>query len=656
MLVHLSNTLPVLTFFQLGASQLNTFEIFLNNAVHGIQGMGIISGMMNVAYAILLVGFLWELYQTALHGGDVKGLGKAAVKYLATALVVQAWPDVFIQVNTAFVHAGQWMTNAGGVSNVLDTWQQQLGDQFKQEGVQHMWNLITGEIAGLLDAILIFIAYLLYPIATLIFGFFYMLMGSVLFIFGPIVVSLLPLGVTNRLAKSYIEHIFIWNSWPLLYGGLGLLISAVHINNMPTLLSSQNFLGGLQGMEGSLMVGLISIVYSVAIAVIPFMAKSIVTGDVGSAARHMLSAATAAVTAGVGAAAGVAAGLSAAKAGAAANGGNSANAANATSPGGTKNSPLLGGNNQPAPPQPPPVPNANAPTNSAQNSSSNSPSSSNNAPAPGSNSAESSPGGSSNAPSAGGKESAASSGSSSPSGSQTPKTAAEKAAQSNNASAKQIAAGLESIHDGANEDRHSASEEGTGGPEITPASANHTDEAKPKSSPASSDPQPRAASGNSGSNGGGQKGAPSQKQGQASQSSSRSGNGSQGSAPRAPNPQHGLGTWGAYHAARIATQGAATAGGAIASGVKQVASAAQNPADAGKKIGISAGSSIGGMVKKANDAKNAVSEGVDKISHPARTVSDAAQGAKNTAKDAVSGMKEGFQQAYNHSKNQDEES
>src|SRR5258708_14871754 len=107
MLMHLSNTLPVLTFFQLGASQLNTFEIFLNNAVHGIQGMGIISGMMDVAFAILLGGFLWELYRPALHGADVKGPGKSAVKYLATDLVVQAWPDVFIQGNTAFVHEGQ---------------------------------------------------------------------------------------------------------------------------------------------------------------------------------------------------------------------------------------------------------------------------------------------------------------------------------------------------------------------------------------------------------------------------------------------------------------------------------------------------------------------------------------------------------------------
>src|SRR5277367_5433665 len=367
MVLHLANALPVMVFFQLGSSQLNTFENFLTNAVGGISGMGITAGMMNVSYVILLVGFLWELYGTVLHGGDVRGLGRGAVKYLATALVVQAWPYVFTQVNAAFVHAGQWMTNAGGASNVLDTWMSQLKDLYNQDGTEHMWNLITGEVAGLLDAILIFIAYLLYPIVTLIFGFFYMLMGSVLYIFGPIVIALLPLGIANRLAKSYVEHIFIWNAWPILYGGLGLLISVVHLNNMSTVLASQNFLGGLQNMEGALMVGLISIVYSCAIAVIPFMAKSIVTGDVGSAARHMLSAATTALAAGVGAAAGVSAGLGAAKA-VAAGGGNSANAANAATPGGGKNAPALGNSNQPAPPQPPPTTNANSPASPAQDS------------------------------------------------------------------------------------------------------------------------------------------------------------------------------------------------------------------------------------------------------------------------------------------------
>jgi hypothetical protein len=199
--------LPMLALLQLGGNQLNTFENFLQTAVSGIQGSGVITGMMNVAYVIMLVGFLWEVYQSALHGGDVKGLGKSMVKYLATALVVQAWPTVFVDVNHAFVNAGSWMTAQGGAANVLDTWMSNLKDQFNQQGFQHTWNLIAGEMAGLIDAVLIFIAYLLYPIVTVIFGFFYLMMGSVLYIAGPLVISLLPLGATNRLAKAYIENV-----------------------------------------------------------------------------------------------------------------------------------------------------------------------------------------------------------------------------------------------------------------------------------------------------------------------------------------------------------------------------------------------------------------------------------------------------------------
>ena len=341
--------LPMLALLQLGGNQLNTFENFPADRGGRHPGSGVIAGMMNVAYVIMLVGFLWEVYQSALHGGDVKGLGKSMVKYLATALVVQAWPTVFVDVNHAFVNAGSWMTTQRGAANVLDTWMSNLKDQFNQQGFQHTWNLIAGEMAGLIDAILIFIAYLLYPIVTVIFGFFYLMMGSVLYIAGPLVIALLPLGATNRLAKAYIENVFIWNAWPLLYGALGLLISAVHLDNMQQILSSQGFLGALNGMEGSFLVGLISIVYSVAIATIPFMAKSIVNGDVGSVARQMLAAATTAVAAGAAAVAGASAGVAAAKGGASAASGAPALAGNAAGGGGNPG----GGGNQPASPQPP---------------------------------------------------------------------------------------------------------------------------------------------------------------------------------------------------------------------------------------------------------------------------------------------------------------
>ena len=305
----------MLAFFQ--STQLNLFERFLTQARTGIDSTGIISGMQNVAYVILLVGFLWQVYQSALHGGDVRGLGTSLIKYVVTAVVVINYGTIFTTVNQGFVNAGNWISNASGALNLLDNWKTDLQTQFNQVGFQKMWGLITGDIAGLLDALLILVAYLLYPIVIVIFGFFYIFYGSILYIFGPIVIALMPLGGANRLAKSYIENIFIWNAWTILYGGFGALLSAVQMGQIGQMLGQNNFLGGLGNLEGSILIGIVSIVYSLAIAIIPFIAKRIISGDVGSTAVAMVGTAVTALTAGAAGIEGAAAGVAAARAGSA---------------------------------------------------------------------------------------------------------------------------------------------------------------------------------------------------------------------------------------------------------------------------------------------------------------------------------------------------
>ena len=154
---------------------------------------------------------------------------------------------------------------------------------------------------------------LLYPIVIVVFGFFYMFYGSILYIFGPIVIALMPLGAANRLAKSYVENIFIWNAWPILYGGFGALLTAVQMGQIGQMLNQNSFLGGLGNLEGSILIGIVSIVYSLAIAIIPFIAKRIVSGDVGSTAAAMVGAAVTALTAGAAGIEGAAAGFAAAR-------------------------------------------------------------------------------------------------------------------------------------------------------------------------------------------------------------------------------------------------------------------------------------------------------------------------------------------------------
>jgi hypothetical protein len=297
------------------SSQLNLFEQFLTQAVSGIDSTSITSGMQNVGYVILVVGFLWQVYQSALHGGDVRGLGAGLIKYVATAVVVMNYHAVFTTINQGFVNAGNWISNASGGLNLLDNWRNDIQTQFSQIGFQNLWGLVTGSAAGVIDALLIIVAYLLYPLVIVIFGFFYILYGSILYIFGPLVISLMPLGATNRIAKAYVENVFIWNAWPILYGGFGALLSAVQMGQVGQMLSQNSFLGGLGSLEGSVLIGFASIIFSLAIAVIPFMAKRIVSGEVGSTAGALIGAAATALTMGTAAIEGAAVGAAAAGAG-----------------------------------------------------------------------------------------------------------------------------------------------------------------------------------------------------------------------------------------------------------------------------------------------------------------------------------------------------
>ena len=337
----------MLAFFQ--STQLNLFERFLTQARTGIDSTGITSGMQNVAYAVLLLGFLWQVYQSALHGGDVRGLGTSLIKYVVTAIVVMNYGTIFTTVNQGFANTGNWINSASGAGSFFENWKTDLQTQFNQVGFQKLWGLITGDLPGLLDALLILVAYLLFPIVIVTFGFFYMFYGSILYIFGPIVIALMPLGGANRLAKSYIENIFIWNAWPILYGGFGALLTAVQMGQLGQMLSQNNFLGGLGNLEGSFLIGIVSIVYSLAISVIPFIAKRIVSGDVGSTAVAMVGTAVTALTAGAAGIEGAAAGVAAARAGSA--GATSTGATSSATAGSARALTSAAGGNQPAAPQ-----------------------------------------------------------------------------------------------------------------------------------------------------------------------------------------------------------------------------------------------------------------------------------------------------------------
>ncbi|WP_158790041.1 type IV secretion system protein [Granulicella sp. L60] len=537
--IHVHPGIAALAFFQ--GTQLSLFESFLTQAISGINSTSITSGMQNVAYVVLLIGFLWQVYQASLHGGDVRGLGVSLIKYVVTAVVVMNYSAIFTTVNQGFVNAGNWIGNATGVGNLLDNWKNDISTQYSQDGVQQMWGLVTGSMAGLIDGLLILVAYILYPFVIAIFGFFYIFYGSVLYIFGPIVIALMPLGATNRLAKAYVENVFIWNAWPILYGGFGALLSAVQMGQVGQMLSQNNFLGGLGNLEGSFLIGAASIIYSLAIAVIPFIAKRIVSGEVGATAGTLLGAAATALTAGIAAAEGIGAGVAASSTGASSGAQGSTNGSStssaSTSPG--------RGNNQPTAPQ------RTAPA--AQVRQSTSPSSS-------------------------------------------PTSQGEHVADNirgsfsealNNGHVSESSEGDKSVQGGINSQQSSDSQAASGRMTQPATSARASAQSQPT-------------------------------------------HGGHGPSPALMRP-HGLATWGAFHGARLATQGVvggARAAGAIATGVA-------NPVETAGRIGAKAGQIAGTATNAAVKTATTAAKVASAVTHPRETVGAGVQAVSSAASAAV---------------------
>jgi hypothetical protein len=169
------------------------------------------------------------------------------------------------------------------------SWMSQLQQQATSNPGLTFWDMITGDPAGTITVLLLIVAYLLYALAMIVFCFFYTLYGAVLYVLGPLVLALIPTAGAGQLGKSYAINFMIWNAWGVLYAIFGALITAIQVNRVEDILG-HGFLGFLVSVPDSVMLGLVSIFYALAVAVIPFIAKRVISGDVGSTAFALVRA------------------------------------------------------------------------------------------------------------------------------------------------------------------------------------------------------------------------------------------------------------------------------------------------------------------------------------------------------------------------------
>ncbi len=290
------------------------FQQLLNTALGGIDSTAVIPTVTNMAFAILLIGFLIGLYQAALRGGDLQALAVSGIKYLVVAMIVANWSTVFRDLNGSFNSLANFIGASSGAGDMFMNWMTQLQQQAQTNPNLNFWGIITGDQAGIITVVMLLIAYILYALAIIVFCFFYTLFGTVLYVLGPLVLALMPITGVGQLGKVYTINLMIWNAWSVLYSVFGALITAIHFNQVNDVLGN-GFLGFLKGVSDSLMLGLVSIFYALAIALIPLIARRVISGDAGLAAFALVRAGAVAAGAALAGVSGFAAGASGASQG-----------------------------------------------------------------------------------------------------------------------------------------------------------------------------------------------------------------------------------------------------------------------------------------------------------------------------------------------------
>lgn len=296
------------------------FQQLLQTALNGIDSTNIMTTVLGIAGAILLLSFLFAAYQAFTSGGDVRLLAIAGIKYLILGLVFASYGTVFRDVNSMFNSVADFIYNSTGVGDVFSNWLNQLEQYWQTNGNVSLWNLVSGLVSGVISSLLILSAFVIFPICYLIFAVFYAMYGSVLYVTGPFVLALLPIRGLGQLARTYLVNMMTFQAWGLVYAIIQVLMSAVNLASINAVLSANGVLNSFVGSSQMILLAMTAILFSISIALVPFISSRIVRGDVGSTMMTLLTAVTATASTAAAMAVGAAQGAAAGAAGGSASG------------------------------------------------------------------------------------------------------------------------------------------------------------------------------------------------------------------------------------------------------------------------------------------------------------------------------------------------
>src|SRR6516225_4870847 len=267
------------------------FEQLLQNGLNGIDQQGITAAVLQIAGVILILSLLWAVYEAYARGGDVRYLGVAAIKYLVLGLVFLNYQGAFRAVNGMFNGVADGIYNLSGGMDAIQSWLNSLSQAWNSNPnwFSSIWNLVTGGASAIVAGLITLIGYLILPFTYTLFTLFYALYGSILYVVGPFVLALIPSRGLGQVGRTYFVNMMIFQCWGLLYAILQSLMSALQITD--PMQFNGSFLKAFVGSSQMIVMSVASVLLSIMVALIPFIASRIVRGDIGSTLMTVISGA-----------------------------------------------------------------------------------------------------------------------------------------------------------------------------------------------------------------------------------------------------------------------------------------------------------------------------------------------------------------------------
>ncbi len=261
------------------------FQNLLSTALNGLNAGGVTTTMSHIGEGVIVATVLYQIYEVWWRGADYNELGTVLIKGMLMTTLLANWNTVFHLGMDAFnTVANTIMSQTGGTGDIIKQWAQDAQLEWNRNAaLQDLWKVAKGGPAAFVSTILLVVSYVILAIAYLFFSVAYLVAGVVLYGLGPFVCSLYPSGSLGAYTKGYLKGVATWGMWPVLYALFSSLLVLIHMNSVANVENANNFLGWLSGLGSTFLVGMVSLLLAIAVALIPLFAGYVINGDIGGA-------------------------------------------------------------------------------------------------------------------------------------------------------------------------------------------------------------------------------------------------------------------------------------------------------------------------------------------------------------------------------------